>query len=83
MKTAKDLRAEIIQANEALNSAFIAYIDAEDHNAQKSYKRIIEYQRKSIEELIKLYWSVRDEDEVKSEDSYTDGLTGSTWVKRI
>lgn len=68
MKTLKDLRDEIIGFNEAIGAAFITYLDAKDSNAQKSYKRIIEYQRKTIEELIKLYWHLRDEDRNEDEE---------------
>jgi len=71
MKAAKDLRTEIIQANDGLTTIFTAYVDAEDYNAQKSYKRILDYQRKSIEELIKLYWSLRD-DEVEPSENGTE-----------
>ena len=81
MKTLKDMRDEIIQFNEAIGTAFIAYVDAKDSNAQKSYKRIIEYQRKTIEELIKLYWHLRDKEEDEVEDACVDD-EGTTWAKR-
>ena len=67
MNTSKDLRTEIERARESYNNTFTFYIDAENHNAQQSYKRMLEYQRKSLEELIKLYWNMKDAD---NEDDY-------------
>ena len=70
MNTAKDLRAEIERARESFNNFLTFWIDAETYNAQKGYKRMLEYQRKSLEELIKLYWSLRDGDK-DIEDDYS------------
>lgn len=82
MKTAKDLRAEIERANKVINNAFIAYIDSENSNAQKSYKRMLEFQRKSLEELIKLYWCIRDAEKEVLEDEYINESDGVKWINR-
>lgn len=82
MNTAKDLRIEIERARESLNNTLTFYIDSETDNAQTSYKRMLDHQRKSLEELIKLYWSVRDSDEDDDTVIFTDERNGSKWVHK-
>lgn len=51
---------EINKARDSYNSLFNMYINVEDEDVQRSYKRMMENQRKSLEELIKLYRKAKE-----------------------
>lgn len=60
---------EINKARDSYNSLFNMYVQIQDFDSQASYKRMLENQRKSLEELIKMYRKAKQEEIDAEHDS--------------
>lgn len=53
---------EINKARDGYNSLFNMYVNVEDEDSQRSYRKMMDNQRKSLEELIKMYRKAKDKE---------------------
>lgn len=60
---------EINKARDGYNSLFNMYVNIEDDESQRSYKKMLENQRKSLEELIKMYRKAKDNELEEAENA--------------
>lgn len=65
---------EINKARDSYNSLFSMYIKIDDDENQRCYKRMLDNQRKSLEELIKMYR--------KAKEAETDAEHDEKWAQK-